>query len=570
MHPAAKAVKERLSLREVVSRRVALYPAGKGRWRGLCPFHGGEAPSFHVDEEKGLFYCFACGEGGDLIRFVERAEGLGFAEALGRLAAEAGVPFEPPRLLEVLEEAHRYFQKALERSSRAMAYLRERGLREEVVWRFGLGYAPPYPEGLAAHLRRKGLPLEEGVRAGVLVEREGRLLDRFQGRIVFPVRDPLGRVVGFLGRALGRGEPKYLSTPETPLFRKREALFAYPEARPRLKGGRAILVEGPFDALALHQLGFGEAVAVLGSALSEEQALLLRREGVREVYLAFDRDEAGLKAALEGLKREALRGIPVRAVLLPVKDPGELLLLEKGHLLFRKALAEALPGEALLLRALREAQGPDEPGRKRKALEALIPRMASRGPGAEELRARVSGSLGLPREALEELLQGLAPTRPRTPPPGPDGPGRTLLLELDLLALVLSAPDEELPGIVRYVLGEVWPPPGSLLGELLEELKAKLAASPRGEDLRDLIRLRLGGRPEGETLSRHPLPAPPKDEALEERLARALARLREAYHLDRLEALREELRQNPSEEVLREIHEVVQAAEAERRVYMGV
>ena len=267
---AVELIKSRLSLREVVSRYVALKPAGRGRWKGLCTFHQEKTPSFYVDEEKGLFYCFGCKAGGDLFAFVQRAEGLDFPEALERLAEEAGVelprrkaPERRRELLEVLALAQTYFLEHLHAHPEALAYLRKRGLTEESVARFGLGYAPPKGDGLVAFLARHGVAPEEGVRAGVLAERQGRFVDRLRHRITFPIKDAFGRVVAFTGRALGEDGPKYLNTPETPLFRKQEVLFAYPEARPALREGRAIVVEGLFDAIALHQLGFPETVAEL-------------------------------------------------------------------------------------------------------------------------------------------------------------------------------------------------------------------------------------------------------------------------------------------------------------------
>lgn len=596
MNQVVEAVKSRLSLREVVSRYVALRPAGKGRWKGLCPFHHEKTPSFYVDDEKGLFYCFGCKAGGDLIHFVERIEGLDFQEALRRLAEEAGVPYEaePGKfgrakeekrdLLKVLEEAQRYFQENLEKTPEALAYLKNRGLSEETIRRFGLGYAPPSFEGLTAHLRRKGIPLEEGVRAGVLVERQGRVFDRFRNRIIFPLKDALGRVVAFSGRVLGSAspegweEPKYLNSPETPLFRKREVLFGYLEAKAHLREGRAILVEGLFDALALHQLGFEESVAVLGSSLSEEQALLLKKQGVRAVYLAFDRDEAGRRATLESLDREVVRSFLVYAVLLPVKDPGELLLHPEGRLLFERALREALPEVEFRMEEAARGLDLSRPEHKRKVLEALAPRMVSKepfDPVAERLKALVVERLRLSPRALEDYLASLLSRKgglarsPNPPPPLPEKRNRTLLLELDVIALLLSAPEGKLPRLVQQVAAEVEPfsvflsgknPTESLLLEFLETAKKE----PR----RDWLKLHFGRKPEGGALFERLLLAPPEEgEGLEEKLSHTLARLREAYLLERLEALKAELKGNPSQEVLKEIQEVMQAIEAERRVY---
>ncbi len=396
---AIEAIKRRLSLKEVVSRYVALKPAGRGRWKGLCPFHQEKTPSFYVDEEKGLFHCFGCKAGGDLIAFVERIEGLDFQAALERLAEEAGVelprrgsPKARKELLEVLQLAQAYFREGLEASREAQAYLQSRGLSPESLSHFGLGYAPPKAEGLLTYLARHGVSPEEGLKAGVLAEREGRFFDRFRHRITFPIKDHLGRIVAFTGRALGEELPKYLNSPETPLFRKREVLFAYPEAKTRLREGRAIVVEGLFDAIALHQMGFPETVAVLGSGLSEEQARLLKAQEVREVYLAFDADEAGQKATLQSLDLEMARQFLFYAVRLPAKDPGELLLHPEGPALFQRALEEALPEVEFRFQEAVRGRDLSRPEHKRKVLETLTPRMLSPepfDPVAERLKALV-------------------------------------------------------------------------------------------------------------------------------------------------------------------------------------
>lgn len=236
---AVELIKSRLSLREVVSRYVALKPAGRGRWKGLCPFHQEKTPSFYVDEEKGLFYCFGCKAGGDLFAFVQRAEGLDFPEALERLAEEAGVelprrkaPERRRELLGVLALAQTYFLEHLHAHPEALAYLRKRGLTEESVARFGLGYAPPKGDGLVAFLARHGVAPEEGVRAGVLAERQGRFVDRLRHRITFPIKDAFGRVVAFTGRALGEDGPKYLNTPETPFSASRRSSSPTPRPGP--------------------------------------------------------------------------------------------------------------------------------------------------------------------------------------------------------------------------------------------------------------------------------------------------------------------------------------------------
>ncbi|MCS6867416.1 MAG: DNA primase [Thermus sp.] len=571
---AVEAIKRRLPLKEVVSRYVVLKPAGRGRWKGLCPFHQEKTPSFYVDEEKGLFHCFGCKAGGDLFAFMERMEGLDFAGALERLAEEAGVelPQRGPaqnrrELLEVLKLAQAYFLEGLRASPEAQAYLQARGLSEASVARFGLGYAPPKGDGLLVYLSRHGVSPEEGLKAGVLAEREGRFFDRFRHRITFPIRDHLGRIVAFTGRALGEETPKYLNSPETSLFRKREVLFAYPEAKASLREGRAIVVEGLFDAIALHQMGFAETVAVLGSGLSEEQARLLKAQEVREVYLAFDADEAGQKATLQSLELELARQFLFYAVRLPAKDPGELLLHPQGPALFQKALEEALPEVAFRFQEAARDLDLTRPEHKRKVLERLTPRMLSPepfDPVAERLKALVVERLGLAPRQLEEYLMSRKRGKPPPPPPPKAEPkNRTLLLELDVMALLLSLGDGAFLEWVRYVSDHVWPPEGSLLGEFLE-----LA---RKEPRRDYLRQVLSRKEAGGIFLERLMMAPTVEEPrLPEVMEKTLARLREAYYQERLARLKEALGQKPDLELLKEIQELSQAIEAERRIYRGV
>lgn len=568
---AVEAIKRRLSLKEVVSRYVALKPAGRGRWKGLCPFHQEKTPSFYVDEEKGLFHCFGCKAGGDLFAFVERIEGLDFMGALERLAEEAGV--EIPKdgafakrreLLDVLKLAQEYFLEGLKASLEAQNYLQRRGLSQESISRFGLGYAPPKGDGLLVHLSRHGISPEEGLKAGVLAEKDGRFYDRFRHRITFPIKDHLGRIVAFTGRTLGDETPKYLNSPETSLFRKREVLFAYPEAKAKLREGRAIVVEGLFDAIALHQMGFSEAVAVLGSGLSEEQARLLERQEVREVYLAFDADEAGQKATLQSLDLALARKFLFYAVRLPSKDPGELLLLSEGPALFQKALEEAWSEVEFRFLEARRGLDLSRPEHKRKVLETLTPRMLAPEPFdlvAERLKALVVEHLGLsPRQLEEYLMSRKRGKSPPPPAPRTEPKNRVLLLELDVIALLLSLPEEGFLDWVRYTSLHVWPPEGSLLAEILE-----LATR---EPRRDFLRQVLSRKEAGGILLERIMLAPPLDEKrFPETLEKTLARLREAYYTERAAKLKQELSHHFSMELLQELQEVYQAIEAEKRIY---
>ncbi|RDI95514.1 DNA primase [Meiothermus sp. QL-1] len=579
---AIELIRARISIRELVGRYVALRPSGKGVWKGLCPFHQEKTPSFYVDEAKGLCYCFGCKAGGDIFAFLQRVEGLEFREALERLAQEAGVelprfggrPSPRKEALRVLELAQAYFKSHL--GGEALAYLEGRGLLPASIERFGLGYAPPAREGLLRYLHDHGIPPDQGVAAGVLLEREGRYFDRFRHRVTFPLQDPLGRIVAFSARALAPDDnPKYLNSPETALFKKSHLLYGYPQARATLREReRAVVVEGLFDVIALHQMGFSEAVGVLGSSLSGEQAHLLRRAGVAELYLAFDADEAGRRATLQSLDLEVARSFVVYAVKLEGgKDPADLLGLEQGRALFEKALAEAV--SEVDYRFEQAAAGLDlrRPEHKQKVLEALRPRLLSPEPFdrvAERLKAKVISALGLTPRALEDYLAQAR--RGRATPPGgvplglsrPDLTEKRLLRELDVIALLYGVPEEEFLDWVQYVEDHTWPPEGSLLAEFVRVCREQRG---KGRILRYFEQ-----RGEGARLMDVLMKSPSLErDSLEAHLAVALARVREVYYEMRLDRLKSQLKNTTELDEIRaltrEIQEVLQAIEAERRIY---
>ena len=575
-----EAIRARISLKELVGRYVELKPAGRGRYKGLCPFHKEKTPSFYVDEEKGLFYCFGCKTGGDVFTFLEKIEGLTFAEALERLAAEAGIELpERPRekkdrdLYAINALALSFFRRQM--NDRAWRYLEARGIHPSFAEAFQLGYAPPGWDRLTQFLAREGVPLEKAVAAGVLAEREGRIYDRFRDRLVVPILDPSGRAVAFSGRTLDpEGQPKYLNSPESPIFKKRELLFGLPQAREAIREKkRAIVVEGLFDVIALHQMGYREAVAVLGSAFTPEQALLLKRLGVVDLYLAFDADEAGRKATLAGLDLEVVRSFHVRATLLPEGlDPGDLLLREDGRELFEQALSEAL--SEVEFRFQEASRGVDlrTPEGKRRVLEALLPRLVDAepfDPVAEALKALIVERLGLLPEALEELIARRRKSRRRHELTSAEiagaiqGPGsdRVLLLELDIIALLLALPTEALRRWVQFAKARIEPPEHSLLAEFFA-LAQETNYDPRR------IQQRLLEREEGSILfERLLLAAPPEPAEFERTLEKALARLREGYYRARLAELKARLTAEASPELLREIQALQQKIEAERRRY---
>jgi len=343
-------------LAEVVSAHVVLKPVGR-KLRGLCPFHAEKTPSFHVDPDKGLWHCFGCKAGGDVFRFVELIMGLSFPEAAQWLARRLGGEYrqrsasqtsELQRLASINSEAAAFFRHTLSspEGKEAQAYLKKRGLTAEDALRFGLGCAPNEWSRLFELLRDKDFGEEEILRSGLCLSRaSGGGYDRFRHRLTFAISDTQGRVVGFGGRALAEeDEPKYLNSPETPLFQKGRLLYGLPwAARAIASQRRAIVVEGYFDLIRCHLRGFEEAVATMGTALTPAHLDLLRRRQTEKVYLAFDADSAGLRAALRSREIGAEAEMKVLAVPLPEgEDPDSLLLSREGEAL-EKALGEAKP-----------------------------------------------------------------------------------------------------------------------------------------------------------------------------------------------------------------------------------
>ena len=295
---------------EFVGRFVNLRKAG-ANWKGLCPFHGEKTPSFMVNPKKGIFHCFGCGVGGDVFGFAMRQDRLSFPEAVRALAKTAGVTLPEDRgaapdsgrdeLLRAMDLAARFYAEALWKpaGARAQQYLAERGIDPDVAKRFGLGYAPEGWDTLLTFMKSEQVAEETLVTAGLAVARDNRagVYDRFRGRLLFTIRDLQGRVVAFGGRAFGDEQPKYLNSPETPLYTKGNLLYAADVARESIRTkNRALIVEGYVDCLMAHQHGFTETVAALGTAFTPAQLALLRRY-CDEVVTFFDADAAGQKAA---------------------------------------------------------------------------------------------------------------------------------------------------------------------------------------------------------------------------------------------------------------------------------
>jgi DNA primase len=345
----------------------------KGDFWANCPFHKEKTPSFHADDRKGRYYCFGCQASGDIFKFLVEKDGLSFAEAVERLAQEAGLPMphvsqadelrEQTRasLFDVMEMATVFFEAQLQaaRGAGARGYLADRGVPSSAQQQFRLGYAPDERYALKAHLADKAVSLEQMASAGLILTGDDIpvAFDRFRDRVMFPIRDPRGRVVAFGGRALSSEAPaKYLNSPDTPLFQKGAVLYNFDLARgPAFDSGTLIAVEGYMDVLAMTRAGFPNTVAPLGTALTEEQLALLWRAAPDPV-LCFDGDQAGQKAlhrALDMALPSLSPGRSLRFALLPAGQDPDDLLRNEGAEAIRAVIEEARPmSDVLWVRAL--------------------------------------------------------------------------------------------------------------------------------------------------------------------------------------------------------------------------
>jgi DNA primase len=417
-------LRDRLRISDYVGRKVKLVRRGRNH-TGLCPFHNEKTPSFSVNEDKGFYHCFGCGEHGNVIDFVMKTEGLPFPEAVERLAGDAGMelPRRDPRdearekaqksLHEVMELAAVFFEAELKgaRGAKARSYLDGRQLAGPVAQRFRLGFSPDSRSALKDHLRAKGVTIEDMVEAGLLVTPDdgGAPYDRFRGRVMFPIADVRGRVIAFGGRTLDPdGKPKYLNSPETPLFRKSTVLFNLASARKAVSvGAPLVAVEGYVDVIALAASGFEGAVAPLGTALTEEHLEQMWRMAP-EPILCFDGDAAGIKAAQRGidLALPLLKpGQSLRLALLPGGQDPDDLIRARGAQAMQEVLNAAVPLADMLWR--REVESADLSTPERRAgAEANLLRLVE---GIEDQRVKEHY-----RTIMRERLKALfAPTQVR-------------------------------------------------------------------------------------------------------------------------------------------------------------
>ncbi|SHM06161.1 DNA primase [Caldanaerovirga acetigignens] len=414
-----KEVQDRADIVEIVSNYVSLKKRGEN-YVGLCPFHSEKTPSFNVSPKKQLFYCFGCGVGGNVFTFLMKKENWTFPEALRWLSERVGIKLPEEEILGKVSKAFKLKREILEinkmaaeyyhynllkttEAERARHYLSSRGILAETVERFNLGYALPAWDGLINFMRSKGIGEDALLKAGLVIPKSsGRgFYDRFRDRIIFPIKDITGSVVGFGGRILDKGEPKYLNSPETPAFNKREHLYGLP----MINRGQSpiILVEGYMDCIMLHQHGFTQAVASLGTSLTEQQAKTLKRY-TDEVAIAYDSDAAGQAATLRGVGVLVKEGLRVKVIDLPEgKDPDEFIKA-RGKEAFEELVKSAQNFIDYRLNSAKKGLDLKSQEGKLKFIKRAVLILAEIEDGVErELYVqKISGELNIPKSVLYE------------------------------------------------------------------------------------------------------------------------------------------------------------------------
>ncbi|MEM1113702.1 MAG: DNA primase [Pseudomonadota bacterium] len=441
---------DRVDIVETIDRRVKLKKAGKN-YSACCPFHDEKTPSFTVNSDKQFYYCFGCGASGNALGFVMEYENVEFPEAVERLASTVGMtverepsrdgrPGEPPRqdsnkpLYALLEQASRFYQLQLRehpQAKRAVAYLKGRGMTGVTAKQFDLGFAPPGWDNLLQALGDSDEAKQRLETAGMLVRNDaGRVYDRFRDRVVFPIRDQRGRIIGFGGRVLGDDKPKYLNSPETPVFQKGRELYGLYQAKQANRNlERILVVEGYMDVIALAQHGISNATATLGTSTSKTHLERIYRL-CSEVVFCFDGDEAGRKAAFRALEA-ALPcmedGRQARFLFLPEGDDPDTIVQRGGAELFNSLLADAQALESFLFDSLSANLDLDSLDGRARLSKLALPylRQLPAGVFQELMFKELAERTGLELESLKRLEANTAPAAPEPilPPDGPE-PGQ--------------------------------------------------------------------------------------------------------------------------------------------------
>ncbi len=567
-------IRDRADIVEIVQAHLSLAKAGQ-HWKGLCPFHSEKTPSFTVSPSRQMFHCFGCGEGGNVFTFLMKIEGASFPTVVRALGEKLGIRVEEkpasPAAKQRAEQAERlvvlnraaadFFHRTLltdPAAEPARAYLRDRGITAETIERFGIGYAPQSWDGLLKALAKTGgggkekWTVEDLVAAGLIVAREqgskkpsdaSGYYDRFRGRVMLAIRDLQKRIIGFGGRVLDDGVPKYLNSPETPLFRKGRTLYALESAREGIaREDQVVIVEGYFDAIALHQAGLTNVVATLGTALTPEHIEVIRRF-TRRVVLLFDPDAAGVRAALRTLDLFLGAGLAVQVGSLPAGDDPDTFVRSRGVEAFT-ALVQKAP--SLLDFTVAGSLTTDRRGSVEERVRcveevlALLQKLSNPVEKAAAIR-HVADRLGMDEKVLLERYRSL--------------PRKVAAEEPQVEQEAAPLPkDEEV--LVRLLLHE------KLTTEMAAQLAADDFTDPR---VRRLISLALEGRDAPGDVAVNALIVRAQEDGVCGSIVRAYA-LSELPYDDAGAAFRESLKALKLKRIVNEIQEVKAAQSAAERV----
>ncbi len=511
-------IKERLNIQDIIAPYVKLHRAGKSLV-GLCPFHKEKSPSFHVSSERGSWHCFGCGLGGDGFSFIEKIEGVDFKEALKMLAEKAGVQVQytgnstqetgkKDRLRALMARASELYKANLV-GSPAEVYAKSRGLTDESIVAWSLGFAPDSWRFLLEALTTEGYTIPELLGAGLIKEADGKpgtYYDRFRNRLMFPIRDVTGRVIAFTGRILPSAgvaaevEPaKYLNSPETELFHKSETLFGIERAKDAIRVRKfTLLMEGQMDVLLSHQAGFTNAVALSGTALSEKHLALLKRYS-ENLMLVLDADTAGRSATARSAQFALIAGLRVKAARLPLgKDPADLVLEDAKD--FTKRIAEAKPIVEFFLLELAERES-DSHRLLRTAEAIVLPLIAVMQSPMERdhFIQSTARTLGLSQESVKESVMRIKKTQVLVPvqarPVPASVPTRVSSIERrreQLVALIHAYADSPLANHVKKEYSRITEADASLEGVSSESslfaIEQMLGPDPSIEMVQELLR----------------------------------------------------------------------------------
>jgi DNA primase len=433
----------------VISEYVQLKKKGRSFW-GLCPFHAEKTPSFSVDPDRQSYKCFGCDRGGDVISFVMDKKGFSFAEAITELALKAGITIEPDKsqpssdkkiFYDANKAAMAFFEQQLNslKGEDARRYLSARGITENTIRSFHIGFAPDSWDSLTTYLKGRGIPQAAAEKAGLIAPRKSSgFYDRFRGRIIFPIIDLTAEVIGFGGRVMGEGEPKYLNTPESPIFEKKRVLYNLHSARNQIRQAGAVVVEGYMDVVSLANAGFPAAVATLGTALGEDHVRLLRRF-TDDITLVYDGDSAGRNAMVRAMEPFLASDVIPKIVILPQgKDPDDIA--REGIGLWNGLLSSAQDIWDLMFSESFSRHDPSKLRGQNAILKELAPMFARLHDNVlrDLLAQRLAVRLGVSTEVVSKRI------RPEGDPVEPQGTslsgGERDVLETTLTRLMLLDP----------------------------------------------------------------------------------------------------------------------------------